>query len=125
MSAAPKLGYVPAIDGIRGLGVALVVLVHGAYYDLVGFAGVVDWFFVASGFLITTLVMEERRKTGRTNFAQFYIRRALRLFPVLYVLLAFTLFLGVLFGDEELQTEDHRGRPGRRTVRVPRDLPRG
>ena len=103
VSQAERLGYVPAIDGIRGLGVLLVVLVHGAYFDLVGFAGVVDWFFVASGFLITTLVMEERRNKGRTNFRQFYLRRALRLFPVLYLILALTLVFGLLLGDAELR----------------------
>jgi peptidoglycan/LPS O-acetylase OafA/YrhL len=103
VSRAPRLGYVPAIDGIRGLGVLLVVMVHGAYYDLVGFAGVVDWFFVASGFLITTLVIEERQKTGRINFRQFYIRRALRLFPVMYLLLLLTLIFGLAFGDAELR----------------------
>lgn len=103
VSRAPKLGHVPAIDGVRGLGVLMVVMVHASYFNLVGFAGVVDWFFVASGFLITTLVIEERQRKGRVDVRQFYIRRALRLFPVLYVLLALTLVFGLAFGDAELR----------------------
>jgi peptidoglycan/LPS O-acetylase OafA/YrhL len=51
-----------------------------------GFVGV-DVFFVLSGFLITTLLLDERRSNGTIGMRRFYSRRALRLFPALYVML--------------------------------------
>src|SRR5687767_15446414 len=47
----------------------------------------VDIFFVLSGFLITSLLLEERRRSGRVNHAEFYRRRALRLLPALALLI--------------------------------------
>jgi peptidoglycan/LPS O-acetylase OafA/YrhL len=90
-----KLGKVPALDGVRGLAVLVVVLFHG-WTGLVpgGWVGV-DVFFVLSGFLITRILVEERSATGRIRLSRFYGRRALRLLPALLVLLiacsAFTL----------------------------------
>jgi peptidoglycan/LPS O-acetylase OafA/YrhL len=89
------LGYRPALDGLRALAIAAVVAVH-ATYSLVpewagrfvpgGFLGV-DVFFVLSGFLITTLLLEERRKYGTISLRRFYARRALRLLPAVGALL--------------------------------------
>ena len=85
-----KLGYRPDLDGIRGVAVLMVMLVHSAQFIPgvtwarlhAGYFGV-EMFFCLSGFLITTLLLEERASAGRLNFVQFYARRALRLFPAL------------------------------------------
>jgi peptidoglycan/LPS O-acetylase OafA/YrhL len=75
-----RLGYVPALDGVRGLAIAAVVVYHA--FDVPGgFLGV-DLFFVLSGFLITTLLLEEHAEKGRLDFSAFYLRRARRLLPV-------------------------------------------
>jgi len=101
---SPRFSYQPSLDGLRAIAIVLVMLLHaqamasGAWpYFLGGYTGV-DIFFVLSGFLITSLLVQEWRDTGRISLRKFYIRRALRLLPALCVLL---LVLGVgvkLFG---------------------------
>jgi peptidoglycan/LPS O-acetylase OafA/YrhL len=82
-----KLGYRPALDGLRAVAIVLVVAVHAFRWPTGGYLGV-DLFFVLSGFLITTLLLEEHRDTGRISLPQFYIRRARRLLPALFAMLA-------------------------------------
>jgi peptidoglycan/LPS O-acetylase OafA/YrhL len=82
-----RLGHVPALDGLRAVAVTCVIAFHATGYPRAGWLGV-DLFFVLSGFLITTLLMEERGRDGRVSFHAFYRRRALRLFPALFVMLA-------------------------------------
>lgn len=85
---SPKLGYRPALDGIRALAILLVVGSHAHPTLLKGGELGVDVFFALSGFLITTLILEEvDRGDGRYGFVRFYARRALRLFPALYAML--------------------------------------
>ncbi len=91
VSRAPKLGYAPALDGMRGIGVMLVILVHAVFVPFASFALGVDMFFVISGFLITTLLLEEDRRSGSVSLRRFYTRRALRLLPMLYLVLVGTL----------------------------------
>jgi peptidoglycan/LPS O-acetylase OafA/YrhL len=87
VNARPRLGHVAALDGVRGVAIALVISTH--YWGLPGGGPVgVGLFFVLSGFLITTLLLEERAETGRLALGGFYVRRARRLFPALVVLLA-------------------------------------
>lgn len=80
--------YNPALDGLRALAISLVVLLH-CHVPLFwrGHVGV-DVFFVLSGFLITRLLLAERERTGRIDFAAFYVRRARRLYPALLLMLA-------------------------------------
>jgi peptidoglycan/LPS O-acetylase OafA/YrhL len=86
-----RLGYKPALDGLRGLAILGVLFRHAFHVPLGGGFGV-DLFFVLSGFLITTLLLEERERTGRISFREFYRRRALRLLPALVtMLLAFVV----------------------------------
>lgn len=86
---ADALGYRPALDGLRGVAVAMVLVGHlGAVGVARAATSGVTLFFVLSGFLITRLLMDERARVGRVNFHRFYIRRALRLMPALVAVLA-------------------------------------
>jgi peptidoglycan/LPS O-acetylase OafA/YrhL len=105
VSKAPKLRHVAPFDGIRGIGIFGVMIGHSFPLDTLSFAGIVDIFFVISGFLITTLLLQEHRTHGRIDLKKFYARRSLRLLPLLYVMLAvvvvaaaFTKQLGLLAG---------------------------
>jgi peptidoglycan/LPS O-acetylase OafA/YrhL len=93
----PKLGHIPAFDGFRGLFVLQVVLYHAMVTDfLEGSPIVIDWFFVASGFLITSLLLDERNSTDNTDLRRFYQRRALRLFPAMYLMIAVATVLLII-----------------------------
>jgi peptidoglycan/LPS O-acetylase OafA/YrhL len=84
-----RLGYRPALDGLRGIAVALVLLSHANVrgFDHAGDIGV-TMFFVLSGFLITALLVAERERSGRVDLIAFYLRRILRLMPALVVVCA-------------------------------------
>jgi peptidoglycan/LPS O-acetylase OafA/YrhL len=82
-----RLGRQPALDGLRGLAVLLVMIFHFGLPLPEGGIGV-DVFFALSGFLITTLLLTERDGTGTISFRQFYARRARRLLPALLLVLA-------------------------------------
>ena len=88
-AAAFRLGYRPELDGLRGVAVLAVMAYHCGLCRFVpgGFLGV-DLFFVLSGFLITALLLREHQQTGRIHLPRFYLRRALRLLPALFVMLA-------------------------------------
>ena len=99
-SVAPRMGRVGGLDVIRGAGVIGVVLCHAKPEWLITFAPLPDWFFVLSGFLIVTLLLEEHRARGRIQLRQFYARRSLRLLPNLYAVLLFTAILVPFLNDE-------------------------
>ena len=82
-----RLGYIPAFDGLRGIAILAVIGVHAFGEPLGGFYGV-DLFFVLSGFLITTLLLEEHDRSGGIAMGAFYRRRAYRLLPGLLAVLA-------------------------------------
>lgn len=79
-----RLGHRAALDGVRGVAIMLVLMAH---FDRGGLtaAGVmgVKVFFALSGFLITSLLLEERAVRDRVDLRRFYLRRALRLLPAL------------------------------------------
>ncbi|MFM9111714.1 MAG: acyltransferase family protein [Actinomycetota bacterium] len=87
------LGYVAALDGLRAVSVIAVIAYH-AGLDAVpgGFLGV-EVFFVISGFLITTLLIEEKSSTGTVSLHGFWLRRFRRLMPALFAMLAVTLLV--------------------------------
>lgn len=81
------LGYLPALDGVRALAVIAVIVYHANKKWLGGgFLGV-EVFFVISGFLITSLLIAESERDGRISLKQFWVRRARRLLPALWMLL--------------------------------------
>lgn len=83
----PRMPHLGGLDGIRAVAVAGVVIYHlGAPWMRGGFLGV-DVFFVLSGYLITTLVLDEVERSGGFSFRRFYARRARRLLPALALLL--------------------------------------
>jgi peptidoglycan/LPS O-acetylase OafA/YrhL len=92
--AAPPSGgrgreqaHLPALDGLRALAVSAVVLYHaGVTWARGGLLGV-DVFFVLSGYLITGLLLSEKRRTGTISLRNFWIRRARRLLPALLLVL--------------------------------------
>ena len=113
---ATPTGYIPALDGLRGAAVALVIACHLApfaaapegtlgsaaasvfYFGWVG----VDLFFVLSGFLITGILFDNRGRAG--YFSAFYGRRLVRIFPLYYVTLAVIAGGAVMFASPSSAT---------------------
>jgi len=97
-------GYIPAIDGLRAVAVSLVLLFHvKTPFFLGGYIGV-DVFFVISGFLITRGIISASKK-DKFSFANFYVRRAVRLFPALFVTILLTLVAGFFILGPSALTE--------------------
>jgi len=90
-----RLTQLASLDGLRGIAI-LAVMLHNARYLPGGFLGV-DIFFVLSGFLISVLLLQERQRTGTIRLGAFCARRALRLLPALFALLAVVLLAPGLF----------------------------
>jgi peptidoglycan/LPS O-acetylase OafA/YrhL len=95
----PPTRYYPALDGLRAVAIASVLVYHGFEEGSIatrigqgGFLGV-DIFFVLSGFLITGILLEERERRGAIGLKNFWFRRARRLLPALFV----SLLLASLF----------------------------
>ena len=82
----PRLAHRPALDGLRGAAVLSVLLYHTGVLRG-GWIGV-DTFFVLSGYLITSLLLAEHDRTGGIALKAFWGRRARRLLPALFLLLA-------------------------------------
>ncbi len=110
-NVARRLTHNGALDGLRGVAVLLVLMRHS--FELVpggfgpqwlddflggGYFGV-DIFFVLSGFLITSLLLDERESSGAVGMRSFYGRRALRLMPALVVMLGVVSIVLVLDGE--------------------------
>lgn len=94
----PRLGSVPALDGLRAVAVSLVVMFHYFFpWFRGGFLGV-DIFFVLSGFLITMLLLQEHSMAQGVRLTQFYARRVRRLAPALAGVLAFAYVTSALSG---------------------------
>ncbi len=94
-----RLGYRPALDGLRAVAILLVMGFHAHIPNMGGGGLGVDIFFVLSGFLITTILIKELQNTGRINLRRFYIRRVLRLFPALVLLI--TVFVAISAVQDE------------------------
>jgi peptidoglycan/LPS O-acetylase OafA/YrhL len=99
-----KKDFRPDIEGLRAIAIALVVAFHVGVPGLRGgFVGV-DVFFVLSGYLITGLLVQEMRNTGRLRILTFYSRRIRRLLPAAAVMLVVVLaVVSVLLSPDERQ----------------------
>jgi len=122
VTARPHAGFIPSLDGLRGIAILLVMLHHFTHFEqTTGFDGPigsvlaffwtgVDLFFVLSGFLITGILLDTR-DSGR-YFTSFYARRILRIFPLYYLILflalvvlpKFPAVLAVLTGQDPMLT---------------------
>ena len=91
------MGHLPVLDGLRGVAIAIVFLVHLYSPLFPGGGSGVMLFFVLSGFLITKLALEEADRTGGLSLSQFYVRRVFRIFPPLFVMLVFLLVASFTF----------------------------
>src|SRR5262245_30388988 len=101
--------HIPALDGIRGLAVLLVLYCHSTFIEpgaafgkvflatsRISWAGV-DLFFVLSGFLITGILFDAKGKDR--YFRNFYARRTVRISPLYYVFLVLALLAFPMFGS--------------------------
>jgi len=97
-----RMRYVPGLDGLRAFAVTGVLLYHADLNWIPGgFLGV-DVFFVISGYLITSLLLAEFRNRGKIGLGQFYLRRARRLLPALFLLLGVVGLFAVIFLPDEV-----------------------
>ncbi len=103
-AAGERHRRVPALDGLRALAIIAVLLYHAGFgFARGGFLGV-DAFFVLSGFLITGLLVGEHTKTGSISLRRFYVRRARRLLPALFTVVAGVCLYVVLVLPHEAAT---------------------
>jgi peptidoglycan/LPS O-acetylase OafA/YrhL len=114
INSGRRMEYLPQLDGLRAIAILLVLWVHFPFVEnsklshavwsvgqmiRAGYIGV-DLFFVLSGFLITRILLEERLRTGNVSFRRFYMKRALRIFPIYYLCIAvYALFFFKGDGD--------------------------
>ncbi len=95
-TVAPTLTFRPDIEGLRAVAVGLVVVLHAGVTSVSGgFIGV-DVFFVVSGFLITSLLIDEVRASQRVSILGFYARRARRILPAACFIIAATIIAAYL-----------------------------
>lgn len=106
MTQKPELKYIPGLDALRGIACLSVLLFHSnfvtktrsPYVPFKGGALGVDLFFVLSGFLITTILLNQFAKDSTISFRNFYFKRILRLYPP--ILISVVVFLlPLLFTD--------------------------
>lgn len=89
-------GVIPSLNGLRAVSISIVLVSHTGFGNVVpGGLGVTIFFFL-SGYLITTLLLDEYERSGQINIGKFYLRRLFRLFPPLLVTLCIAYSLVVM-----------------------------
>lgn len=97
-----RVPYLPGLDGLRALAVLAVIVYHANSSWLPGgFLGV-EVFFVISGYLITLLLVAEHERTGAVRLGDFWIRRARRLLPALFMMLLLLTLWTTFFENDAL-----------------------
>jgi peptidoglycan/LPS O-acetylase OafA/YrhL len=103
-----SLARIPSLDGLRALSIFLVVAIHTlqrysishhvsrVWYAVFNGANGVFIFFEISGFLITSLLLQEHEKRGSISLRGFYLRRAFRILPPLYLYIGVVVLLGLV-----------------------------
>lgn len=98
MTPQPKSNYLPYIDGCRAIAILFVVLSHaGLEHIIPGKFGVTLFFFI-SGFLITSLLIQEKKNKGTIQIGNFYLRRFFRLYPALLCMVAISCLTAFFMG---------------------------
>ena len=113
-----KRTYFENLDGLRAIAAIAVIFTHLSYFiqpksafetlikGVISIGGMggklgVIFFFILSGFLITYLLFEERKKTGEVNILKFYVRRILRIWPLYFFTLLFGFLIFPLFSGNQ------------------------
>lgn len=107
--ASKKSGFRPDVQGLRAIAVLLVVLYHAGVSRLSGGYVGVDVFFVISGFLITTHLLEMLQTHGRIRFGSFYAKRARRILPASLLVGLLTVVAAWIWMPPLLMNEVARG----------------
>lgn len=105
--------YIKGLNALRALSVALVIMSHvgilatvsspllKSFFTVFNALTGITFFFVISGFLITSLLIAEHEKTGHVDIKHFFIRRALRILPLYYLALLIAAMFGI-FGIQKI-----------------------
>ncbi len=97
-----RVPYLPGLDGLRAIAVVAVIVYHANNAWLPGgFLGV-EMFFVISGYLITLLLIAERERNYRISLGQFWLRRARRLLPAVFLMMLLVTVWTALFERDAL-----------------------
>jgi peptidoglycan/LPS O-acetylase OafA/YrhL len=99
LPATWRLGYRPALDGLRGVAVLSVIFSH-THVPIIARGGIgVALFFALSGYLITALLLQEHDRSGRIDIGAFYMRRVRRLLPALLAMMLAVTVGTTIAGD--------------------------
>jgi len=100
-----NLTYKPELDGLRAISILLVIISHAGFGNLIpGGLGVTVFFFV-SGYLITSLLIDEMERKGEINLYKFYLRRFWRLLPPMFFFLILSVLLIIFINKHVKVTE--------------------
>jgi peptidoglycan/LPS O-acetylase OafA/YrhL len=95
---ARRLGFRPALEGLRGIAFVMVFVDHTRWFPKLQFGGVAIYlFFGLSGFLVTTQLVAEAGRYGKVDIPRFFTRRILRLAPALALMLGVWIVVVALF----------------------------
>jgi peptidoglycan/LPS O-acetylase OafA/YrhL len=93
-----KINYYPGLDGMRAVAALMVIFFHLMPISVLNLGWIgVDFFFVISGFLITSILINQR--DHKSYFKLFYVRRSLRIFPLYFAVVIPFILLNVIIDD--------------------------